>query len=109
MFVLIGSLILFIDKTLTVDTAFDLLDQCGFDASFWKSLARCLRVPYEKRKEIKITEQHDLESALEESLDCWIKEHTGQPEWKELVDAVEKCGDKDAAIKMKEALNYRGN
>ena len=69
-------------------------------------LAHHLRVPYEKRNEIetKINELYDLESALEESLDCWIKEHTGQPEWKELVDAVEKCGDKDAAIKMKEAL-----
>ena len=106
MFVLIGSLILFIDKALTVDTAFDLLDHCGFKVSFWNLLARRLRVPYEKRNEIetKINEQYNLESALEESLDCWIKKHTGQPEWKELVDAVEKCGDKDAAIKMKEVL-----
>ena len=69
-------------------------------------LARCLRVPYDKRNEIeaKINEVYDSGSALEESLDCWIKKHTGQPEWKELVNAVEKCGDKDAAIKMKEAL-----
>ena len=96
----------FIDKILNVDTAFELLDQCGFNVSSWNSLARRLRVPFEKRKEIetKINETYDLESALEESIDCWIKEHTGQPEWKELVDAVEKCGDKDAAIKMKKAL-----
>ena len=96
----------FIDKILNVDTAFELLDQCGFNVSSWNSLATHLQVPFEKRKEIetKINEVYDLESALEESIDCWIKEHTGQPEWKELVDAVEKCGDKDAAIKMKEAL-----
>ena len=101
-----ACLIFFIDKTLNVDTAFELLDQCEFKLSFWKLLARCLQVPYEKRNEIetKINEVYDSGSALEESLDCWIKKYTGQPEWKELVDAVEKCGDKDAAIKMKEAL-----
>ena len=97
-----------IDAELNVDTAFDLLvNQCTFESSlYWESLAQFLHVPRAERKKIKQSRIDQYNLALEDCLDYWIENHTSQPTWEELVDAVEKCKE-DIAFKMRKALQLK--
>ena len=45
---------------------------------------------------------------LENSLAYWIT-HINNPSWEELAKAVENCGEKEAAIKMRKELNITGD
>ena len=59
----------------------------------------------DERKRLKesgrISENYNL--ILEEALDWWIA-HSSQPSWEELVRAVNDCGERDTAYKMKKRL-----
>lgn len=82
-----------------------MLHNCGFDFSLWESLAQYLHVPRKERKQLKSeirNEQYNL--VLEDSLYYWIKNHTSQPSWEELIKSVEECGETDVAVKMREKL-----
>ena len=46
----------------------------------------------------------DYQFALEEALQWWITNST-DPSWENLISAVENCGDKDVATKLKQQLN----
>ena len=46
----------------------------------------------------------DYHFALEEGLQWWITNST-DPSWENLISAVEDCGDKDIATKLKQLLN----
>ena len=97
-----------IDAELNADTAFDLLvNQCKFEPSlYWESLAQFLNVPRAERKKIKQSRNNQYNLVLEDCLEYWINNHTSQPTWEELVDAVEKCKE-DVAFKMRKALQLK--
>ena len=46
----------------------------------------------------------DYHFALEEGLQWWITNST-DPSWESLISAVEDCGDKEIATKLKQLLN----
>ena len=57
------------------------------------------------RESGRISENYNL--ILEEALDWWIT-HSSHPSWEELVRAVENCGERDTAYKMREKLELEG-
>ena len=50
------------------------------------------------------SKDHDYHFALEEGLQWWITNSTA-PSWENLISAVEDCGDKDIAAKLKDLLD----
>ena len=49
------------------------------------------------------SKDHDYHFALEEGLQWWITNST-DPSWENLISAVEDCGHKDIATKLKQHL-----
>ena len=50
--------------------------------------------------------EQDFQFALEEGLQWWITNIT-EHSWKDIVSAVENCGNKDVAILMKTELDIK--
>ena len=94
---------------LTSSNALRLLVKSGFVVKDkWTELISHLGVSQEKRNRLKIMAdiEKDVNFALEEGLQWWITfivEHS----WKDLVSAVENCGDKDIATLLKRELNMK--
>ena len=83
-----------------------MLHECGFEESKWEILAQFLHIPGEERTKLKesVHTSDQCTLVLENSLAYWITQ-TSKPSWEELAKAVEKCGEKEAAIKMRRELN----
>ena len=75
----------------------------------WTKLTILLCVSLEERRRLKTmaSSDQDYHSALEEGLQWWIANST-DPSWEELISAVENCGDKDIAAKMREEIMSEG-
>ena len=72
----------------------------------WTELTSLLGVSLEERRRLKTmaSSDQDYHFALEEGLQWWITNST-DPSWKELISAVENCGDKDIAVIMRRQLD----
>ena len=94
---------------MTSSNALQLLVKSGFVVKQkWIELISHLGVSLEKSNRlIKIVKiERDFNFALEEGLQWWIifvVDHS----WKDLVSAVENCGDKDVATLLKRKLNMK--
>ena len=94
---------------MTSSNALELLVKSGFVVKIkWIELITHLGVSQEKRNRLKNMAdiEQDFNFALEEGLQWWITrvvEHS----WKDLVSAVENCGDKDVATLLKRELNMK--
>ena len=94
---------------LTSSNALRLLVESGFVVKKkWIELISHLGVSLEKRNRLiyMANIEQDFHFALEEGLQWWIifvVEHS----WKDLVSAVENCGDKDVATSLKRELNMK--
>ena len=94
---------------LTSSNALQLLVESGFVVEKkWIELISHLGVPLEKRDRLKkmVKIEQDFNFALEEGLQWWITFIVGHS-WKDLVSAVENCGDKDVATSLKRKLNMK--
>ena len=99
----------FISIELTSSNAVQLLIDNGFNIKDkWIELITLLRVSLEERERLETmaSSDQDFHHALEEGLQLWITNNT-DPSWEELVSAIENCGDKDIAIKMREQLKTK--
>ena len=74
----------------------------------WIELITLLRVSLEERERLETmaSSNQNFHHALEEGLQWWIT-NTTDPSWEELISAVENCGDKDVATKMREQLETK--
>ena len=82
------------------------MNQCKFESSlYWELLAQSFHVPRDVRKKLMQSRNDQYNLALEDYLDYLI-DHTNQPTWEELVDAVEKCKE-DVAFKMRKELQLK--
>ena len=94
---------------MTSSNALELLVKSGFVVKIkWIELITHLGVSQEKRNRLKKMAdiEQDFNFALEEGLQWWITfivEHS----WKDLVSAVENCGDKDVATLLKRELSMK--
>ena len=97
------------DTELNANNAFLFLHKCGFKSCQWDALTPFLQIPLDDRKKLlssyEVSKNHDW--VLEEMLSCWIKYHFSQPSLEELTKAVEDCGEKNVAIKMKKELQMK--
>ena len=92
---------------MTSSNALRLLVKSGFVVKDkWTELTSLLGVSLEERKRLKTmaSSDQDYHFALEEGLQWWITNST-EPSWKELISAVESCGDQDIATKLKQQLD----
>ena len=94
---------------MTSSNALQLLVESGFVVKKkWIELINHLGVSLEKRDRLK--KMADIEQnfhfALEEGLQWWIA-FVIDCSWKDLVSAVENCGDKDVATSLKRKLNMK--
>ena len=87
----------------------ELLVKSGFVVKIkWIELITHLGVSLEKRNRLKKMAdiEQDFNFALEEGLQWWITS-VDEHSWKDLVSAVENCGEKDVAILLKRELNMK--
>ena len=86
---------------LLIDSGFIIKDK-------WIELITLLRVPLEERERLETmaSSDQDFHHALEEGLQWWIDNST-DPSWEELISAVENCGDKDIATKMRKQVEIK--
>ena len=98
---------LFTSIELTSSNALRLLVKNGFIVEDkWTELTSLLGVSLKERRRLKrvARSDQDYHFALEEGLQWWITNCT-DPSWENLISAVEDCGDKDVAIKLKRQLD----
>ena len=94
---------------MTSSNALQLLVESGFVVKEkWIELISHIGVSLEKRDRLKkmVKIEQDFHFALEEGLQWWITfvvDHS----WRDLVSAVENCGDKDVATSLKRKLNMK--
>ena len=74
------------------------MKDCGFNCNKWYELGVFLEAPLTERKQESI-------DTLEEMLEYWITNGQQQPSWDGLISAVENCGEKETANKMRELLH----
>ena len=94
---------------MTSSNALELLVKSGFVVKIkWIELITHLGVSLEKRNRLKKMAdiEQDFNFALEEGLQWWITS-VDEHSWKDLVSAVENCGEKDVAILLKRELNMK--
>ena len=94
---------------MTSSNALELLVKSGFVVKIkWIELITHLGVSLEKRNRLKKMAdiEKDVNFALEEGLQWWITS-VDEHSWKDLVSAVENCGEKDVAILLKRELNMK--
>ena len=74
----------------------------------WIELISHLGVSPEKRKRLinMVKVEQDFDFALEEGLQWWIT-YIIDHSWKDLVSAVENCGDRNVATLLKRELNMK--
>ena len=74
----------------------------------WTQFTSLLGVSLEERRRLKTMASidQDYHFALEEGLQWWITNST-DPSWEELISAVEDCGDKNVAVKMRRQLDIK--
>ena len=92
---------------MTSSNALRLLVKSGFVVKDkWTKLTSLLCVSLEERRRLKtmVSSDEDYHFALEEGLQWWITNST-DPSWEELISAIEDCGDKDIAVKMRRQLD----
>ena len=89
---------------MTSSSALELLIKSGFDVENKSTkLIALLNVSLDEGKKTVSSDQH-YQLALEKGLQWWITNSTA-PSWKELVSAVESCGDKDISTKLRQQLD----
>ena len=93
---------------LDANNAFLLLHECGFQESKWEILAQFLCISGKERTKLKESVGDQCTLVLENCLAYWITQ-TSKPSWEELAKAVEKCGEMEAAFKMRRELNITGD
>ena len=94
---------------LTSNNALRLLVNSGFVVrDKWSELTSLLGVSLEERRRLKTmaNSDQDFNFALEEGLQWWITNGTA-PSWKELISAVEGCGDVDVATTLRRQLDIK--
>ena len=94
---------------MTSSKSLQLLVESGFVVKKkWIELITHLGVSLEKRNRLKemVKIERDFNFALEEGLQWWIT-FVVDCSWKDLVSAVENCGDKDVATSLKRKLNMK--
>ena len=94
---------------LTSNNALRLLVKSGFVVKDrWSELASLLGVSLEERRRLKkmVSIDQDYHFALKEGLQWWITNDTA-PCWKELISAVESCGDKGIATTLRRQLDIK--
>ena len=86
---------------LLIDNDFNIKDK-------WIELITLLCVSLEERERLETmaSSDQDFHHALEEGLQLWITSTT-DPSWKELISAVENCGDMDIATTMRKQLETK--
>ena len=90
-----------------IEQCFTTLVKSGFVVKDkWTELTSLLGVSLEERRRLKTmaSSDQDYHFALEEGLQWWITNST-DPSWENLISAVEDCGDKDIATKLKRHLD----
>ena len=72
----------------------------------WTKLTSLLGVSLDERRRLErmASSDQDYHFALEEALQWWITNST-DPSWENLISAVEDCGDKEIATKLKRQLD----
>ena len=99
----------FISIELTPTNAIQFLIDNDFNVKDkWIELITLLHVSLEERERLETmaSSDQDFHHALEEGLQWWITNNT-DPSWEELISAVENCGDKDIATKMRGQLETK--
>ena len=92
---------------LTVTNARKLLKECQFPVhSRWEDIARNMEISLDKRQRLRIqvaTEARDCETALEESVDEFLRNSSSPVTWDKFLSKVE-CVDRATAAKMRKKL-----
>ena len=92
---------------MTSNNALRLLIKSGFVVKDkWTELISHLGVSLEERRRLKTiaSKDQDYNSALKGGVQWWIENSTPLSSWEELILAVEDCGDKNVATKLKRHL-----
>ena len=92
---------------LTSSNVLRLLVKSGFAVERkWIELTRFLHVAVEEERRLQAIASSDqnFHFALEEGLKWWITNSTS-PSWEELITAIEACGDKPIAVKIRRELS----
>ena len=101
--------LLFISIELTPTNAVQFLVDNGFNIKDkWIELITLLRVSLEERERLETmaSRDQDFHEVLKEGLQWWIT-NSADPSWKELISAVENCGDKDVATNMRKQIEIK--
>ena len=83
---------------LTPLTAISVMKDCGFNCNKWHEVGVILEAPLTSERNQKSIDTFEM---LEEILEWWITNGQQQPSWDKLISAVEKCGEKEIADKMR--------
>ena len=79
-----------------------LMKDCGIRLSKWSDIGAEFGVPVDKREDIRLQRLSSQES-LEECLEYWMRNISGDKSWKSLINIVEKQ-EKMTAKKMRSRL-----